>query len=173
MARGLVIVYTGDGKGKTTAALGQALRAAGHGLSVCVLQFIKGKWPTGEARAFQRFLPSAVEFHSLGSGFTWQADPAESRRAAEEGWRLAAAKIAAGAHDLVVLDELTHAINHGLVGLDPVLASLASRPPATHVVVTGRDAPRPLLDAADLVTEMRCRKHPYQQGVKAQKGIEF
>ena len=169
--RGLTILYTGNGKGKTTAALGQALRAVGHGFSVCVVQFIKGRWPTGEAKACAYL--AGLEFHVTGSGFTWKQSPEESRRAAEEGWALAEGKIMSGAFDLVVLDELTYVINYGLVAEGRILEVIRRRPPGVHLVVTGRDASPALVREAELVTEMREVKHPYAEGVKAQPGIEF
>jgi len=171
--QGLILVFTGNGKGKTTAALGQALRAAGHGLKVCVLQFIKGKWPTGEARAFQR-LSDEVEFHVLGSGFTWEAESHEAAaRVGRAAWDTAREKIGSGRFDLVVLDELTYLLNYGMIREEDCLAVLRERPAGLHVVITGRDASRGVVDLADLVTEMREVKHPYASGVKASKGIEF
>ncbi len=169
--RGLTILYTGHGKGKTTAALGQVLRAVGHGFSVCVVQFIKGRWPTGEAKACASL--AGVEFHVTGSGFTWKQSPEASRRAAEEGWAMAEGKIMSGAFDLVVLDELTYVINYGLVEEGRILEVIRRRPPRVHLVVTGRDASPALVREAELVTEMREVKHPYAEGVKAQPGIEF
>ena len=169
---GLLIVYTGEGKGKTTAALGQVLRAAGHGFRACVIQFIKGKWPTGEARAVRGLQPE-VDFHVVGSGFTWQSDKEQTRQAAKEGWRLAKEAVLSGAYDMVVLDELTYLVTYGLVPESEIIDSLAGRPPAVHVVVTGRGASENLIAAADLVTEMRCVKHPYKKGIAAQKGVEF
>lgn len=168
---GLTIVYTGDGKGKTTASLGQVLRAVGHGFKVCVIQFIKGGWPTGEAKACQAL--GLVEFHVMGSGFTWQQDPEETERAAEAGWALAEEKIAGGDYDLVVLDELTYLIRYGLIDEERILMAIRTRPAKVHLVITGRDASPGLIAAANLVTEMREVKHPYASGVKAQAGIEF
>ena len=169
---GLLIVYTGDGRGKTTAALGQAVRAVGQGLAVSFIQFIKGAWPTGEAAACRRF-GDRLEWHTMGSGFTWASAPDEARSAARQGWDLASATLAAGRHDLVVLDELTHAIKQGFVTEDEAVTALTARPAAMHVVVTGRDACDSLISIADLVTEMRCLKHPYAKGIAAQRGIEF
>lgn len=169
--RGLILLNTGNGKGKTTAALGQVLRAVGHGLTVCVIQFIKGRWPTGEAKACAA-LPQ-VEFHVMGSGFTWKEKPEETKRAAEAGWSLAAEKILGGAYDLVVLDELTYLLTYRLVDEARILAVIRQRPARVHLVITGREASPALVAAADLVTEMREIKHPYAAGVKAQAGIEF
>lgn len=169
--RGLILLYTGRGKGKTTASLGQVLRAVGHGFKVCVIQFIKGAWPTGEAKACAA-LPQ-VEFHVMGSGFTWKQDPVETRRAAEAGWALAEEKILSGAFDLVVLDELTYLLAYQLVDEARVIDVIVNRPPTVHLVISGRDAHPALIAVADLVTEMREVKHPYATGVKAQAGIEY
>lgn len=171
MARhALTILYTGRGKGKTTAALGQVLRAAGHGFSICVIQFIKGK-PTGEADACAKL--GMVEFHVMGSGFTWSRDPGETLRAAEAGWSLAEDKVHCGRYDLVVLDEVTYLLSHQLIAEDRIVKLIRERPPHVHLVLTGRDASLSLIEEADLVTEMREVKHPYASGVKAQPGIEF
>jgi cob(I)alamin adenosyltransferase len=170
--RGWVMVYTGGGKGKTTAALGAVWRALGRDLRVAVVQFIKGKWHTGE-RAFAETLP-ALTFLVMGQGFTWESDDlTRDRRAAEAAWQRARALIQDGAHDLVVLDEITYALSYGFVALDEVLATLAARPAHVHVLLTGRHAPEALVAAADLVTEMRSRKHPFERGEKAQPGIDY
>jgi cob(I)alamin adenosyltransferase len=172
-ARGLLMINTGDGKGKTTAAFGQALRVAGHGQKVCIIQFIKGKWPTGEGRAMAR-LADCVELHVCGSGFTWQAeDLDEVVQAAVQGWRLAREKIASGSFRLIVLDELTYPINYGIIAEDEVLATLAARPAHLDILITGRGAGAGLLAVADLVTEMREVKHPYRKGLAARQGIEY
>ncbi len=171
-AQGIVIVYTGDGKGKTTAALGLVFRALGWGWPVAVVQFIKGAWKTGE-RALAAKLPG-LDYHVLGEGFTWTGDdPAVHARAAAEAWEHARALLAAGRHRVVVLDELTHAIAQGYVAVDEVLAAVAGRRPEVTVVITGRGAPPALLEAADLVTEMRCLKHPFTKGVKAIAGVDY
>jgi len=171
--RGIVIINTGNGKGKTTAAFGQALRVAGHGLPVCIIQFIKGQWVTGEGKAVQSWA-DRIELHVCGTGFTWQAENrAEVIEAALSGWRLARAKLAAGAHRLVVLDELTYLINYGIISEDELRDALSSRPDGVDVVITGRAAGEGLLAMADLVTEMREIKHPYRQGVLARRGCEF
>ncbi len=170
--RGLLIVYTGDGKGKTTAALGLALRALGRGMSVAVLQFIKGKWKAGEG-LFAAAHPELM-FLTLGEGFTWNGDdPQAHERAARAGWERAREILAAGTHRIVVLDELTFAIRRGFVPLPEVLAALADRAADVTVIVTGRGAPAELVDAADLVTEMRSVKHPYEKGVPAIPGVDF
>jgi cob(I)alamin adenosyltransferase len=173
MVKGLLIVFTGNGKGKTTAALGMALRAAGQGMRVLILQFIKGAWRYGELDALER-LPEVL-IKPLGTGFTWnKGNLDEDRKLAQTGWREAAGEIERADYDLIILDELNIVLAYGLLPLEPVLEALKNRPSGLHVVVTGRNAPRELLDLADLVTEMRQVKHPYHdQGIPAQKGIEF
>ncbi len=171
--QGLVIVHTGAGKGKTTAALGILLRAYGQGLRACVIQFIKnknGQW--GEVKAARKL---GIEWHTLGEGFTWQAKAEEEGIArAREAWELAQEKIARGAYDLVLLDEFTYALTLGWLNTAEVLGWLREHKPAgLHLIVTGRNAPRALIEYADLVTEMVNVKHPFERGVKAQRGIEF
>ena len=171
--RGLVLINTGNGKGKTTAAFGQALRVAGHGFTVCIVQFIKGAWQTGESKALERF-GDLIELHICGTGFTWEAESKEEVAAAgRRGWELARGKLASGDYRLVVLDELTYLINYDIVTEQEVVECLKKRPRQVDVVITGRGASPGLLAAADLVTEMREVKHPYHQGVKARKGLEF
>lgn len=168
----MLIVYTGHGKGKTTAALGLVFRALGRGLKVAVVQFIKGKWKTGE-RTFAETIPG-LTFLVMGRGFTWDSDDlSRDRNAARAAWETAAALVTSGEHTVVVLDELTYAIHYGFVTLDEVLAVLCHRPPDVHVVITGRNAPEELLALADLVTEMRSVKHPFERGLPAQPGIDF
>ena len=171
-AQGLVIVNTGNGKGKTTAALGLLFRAWGRDLKVVMFQFIKAataNW--GESRAAARF---GIDLIPLGAGFTWiSKDVEHDRHLAQEGWQRARERILAGTDDVVVLDELTYLLKFGWIETQEVLGVLQSRPPMQHVVITGRDAPPELVDFADLVTEMREVKHPYRSGVKAQPGIEF
>lgn len=173
MATGLLIVFTGDGKGKTTAALGMALRASGQHLRVLILQFIKGGWSYGELSAVPRLESVAIE--PMGTGFTWTKDSLEEdRKLAEAGWQRALEAINGSAYDLVILDELNIVLRYGLLPVPQVIAGLRARPPEVHVVVTGRDAPEALVAAADLVTEMRAVKHPYrEQGIGAQPGIEY
>jgi cob(I)alamin adenosyltransferase len=170
--RGLLIVHTGDGKGKTTAAFGLVMRAWGRGLRVVVFQFIKhatGNW--GERRAAGKM---GIEVVGLGAGFTWESDRIEHDRAlAEAGWARCRAAIESGDYDVVVLDEITYCLNFGWLDLAEVLGVLGARRPGSHVVLTGRDAPAELIDAADLVTEMREVKHPFRAGIKAQPGVEF
>lgn len=173
MPEGLLMVFTGDGKGKTTAALGMALRAVGHGIRVCVIQFIKGSRSCGEREAARRF-SDLMAFHVTGRGFTWASDDLQKdRHAAREGWALACAAIAGGRYGLIVLDELTYLIRYGFLTETAVLTALEQRPAGQHVVVTGRNASPGLLAAADLVTEMRAVKHPFSAGFQAQAGVEF
>lgn len=173
MKKGLLIVNTGDGKGKTTAALGLAMRAAGHGLKVCFIQFIKGSWKYGELEAVKKF-SDTIDFYVMGKGFTWKSEDLEKdRAAAHDGWGFAQAAMAGGQYQLLVLDEFTYLLMYNMIDLQPVLETLTARPTNLHVVITGRGAPPALIEAADLVTEMQPVKHPLQQGIKAQKGIEF
>ena len=173
--KGLVIVNTGNGKGKTTAALGVLTRAWGRDMKVAMFQFLKsktGNW--GEIRAAEKM---GVEMTPLGDGFTWTSKDIEIDKAlAREGWELCKEKILApdGEYDIVILDEFTYTLHYEWLPVDEILDVLAQRPPMRHVVITGRDAPQELIDYADLVTEMRLVKHPYEdQGIKAQRGIEF
>ncbi len=173
MSQGLLIVNTGNGKGKTTAALGQAFRAIGHGFRVCFLQFLKGSWKYGELEAAKRF-EDLMEIRALGKGFTWQSeDLNEDIQSARDAWDLAKQVIASGKFKMVVLDELTYLITYGMVPEEDILNTLRNRPPELHVVVTGRDASPGLIELADLVTEMNEIKHPFRNGIKAQRGIEF
>jgi cob(I)alamin adenosyltransferase len=170
--QGQLIVYTGNGKGKTTAALGLAWRALGRDLPVAVVQFIKGKWKTGE-RLFAERLPQ-LTFRVMGRGFTWESDDlSRDRAAAEAAWEESRALIAGGQHAVVILDELTYVLNYGFVPLAAVLETMAARPPHVTVAITGRNAPEELVAAADLVTEMRSVKHPFDQGKKAVPGLDY
>ncbi|MDH3360615.1 MAG: cob(I)yrinic acid a,c-diamide adenosyltransferase [Desulfobulbaceae bacterium] len=171
--QGIVILYTGDGKGKTTAALGQAIRAVGHGLKICIIQFIKGKWETGEALAAKNHLTELVEFHTLGTGFTWKEEKGSVQEAGRKAWEFAKETISSDKFDLVVLDELTYLVNYGIVDELEVIDLLQKRPARQHVVITGRGASQGIIKASDLATEMRAIKHPYENGIKAQKGVEF
>jgi len=172
--KGLILLYTGNGKGKTTAALGQVLRAAGHGFKVAIVQFIKNLENTGEIKAAKKIFADHLEIYPMGTGFTWEAnDRKELHRAAEKGWSLAKEKITSGKYCMVILDELTYALNYGLLDQDEVIAYLAQKPKNLHIIITGRDASDKLIALADLVTEMKEIKHPYRKGVKAMKGIEF
>lgn len=168
--RGLIIVNTGDGKGKTTAALGLAIRAWGSGLRVLILQFIKGKRRSGELETLEAL---GLETRQLGLGFTNRGDLDVHKAAARAALEEARREILSGAWDLIVLDEITYAIKFGLLRTEEVVALTRLRPPRLHLVFTGRDAPPELIDIADLVTEMRLIKHPFQRGVAAQAGIEF
>ncbi|QQG65886.1 cob(I)yrinic acid a,c-diamide adenosyltransferase [Desulfobulbus oligotrophicus] len=173
MQKGLLIVYTGDGKGKTTAALGMAMRAAGHGLPVCFVQFIKGSWHYGELEAVKRF-DGLIDLHVMGRGFTWKSeDREEDARLARQAWDFACQAVDSGRYHTVVLDEFTYLLHYGMLAVEPCLEFLARRNPDQHVVITGRYAPEALIGAADLVTEMRMIKHPLKSGVRAQRGIEF
>jgi cob(I)alamin adenosyltransferase len=170
--KSLVVVNTGNGKGKTTAALGVLLRAWGRGYNVCMLQFIKSTTSNyGENRAAKKI---GKEIISLGGGFTWLSKDIEKDKGlARELWEQCKAKIASGEYDIVVLDEFTYPLAYGWLPTEDVIAFLRERPERTHVIITGRDAPQELIDYADLVTEMHEVKHPFQQGIKAQPGIEF
>ena len=177
--KGLLIVHPGKGKGKSTAAFGLAMRALGNGMRVGVVQYVKGKWETGERKILE-MLPDQVEIRTMGEGFTWDTqDRARDIRAAEAAWETSKEMIEAcrGAnpkYDMVVLDELNIVLRYDYLPLDEVVRVLANRPPDLHVVVTGRNAKPELIEAADLVTEMTMVKHPFrEQNVKAQKGIEF
>ncbi len=171
--KGLLIVHTGKGKGKSTAAFGLLLRALGHGWPCGVVQFIKGAWDTGERRALARF-PDQLSWHTMGEGFTWETqDRARDMAAVATAWAKARELIAAPEIKLLVLDELNIALRYDYLSLAEVVAALRSRRPGLHIVVTGRNAKPELLDAADLVTEMSLVKHHFAAGVKAQAGIEF
>ncbi|MYE32725.1 MAG: cob(I)yrinic acid a,c-diamide adenosyltransferase [Chloroflexi bacterium] len=168
----LVLLYTGDGKGKTSAALGVTMRAWGRGWKICWLQFIKSKTANyGETRAAERM---GIEMIPLGDGFTWLSkDINKDIALARECWALAREKIESAAYDLVVLDEITYPISYGWLEADEVIGALRDRPADTHVIMTGRNAVPELVEFADLVSEMTEVKHPYQQGIKAQRGIDF
>ena len=171
--KGLLIVHTGTGKGKSTAAFGLALRMLGRGHRVGVVQFVKGAWHTGERDAFAAF-GDRVSWHTMGEGFTWETQDAQRDiAAAERAWSKAQELMADPAFGLIVLDELNIALRYDYLPLDAVVAALAARRPGLHVVVTGRNAKPALIEAADLVTEMTLVKHHFAAGVKAQAGIEF
>ena len=171
--KGLLMVHTGTGKGKSTAAFGLVLRCLGHGFPVAIVQFVKGKWQTGERTALERF-PELVSIRSMGEGFTWETqDRARDIAAARAAWEAAQAVLADPRYRLVLLDELNIVLRYDYLPVAEVVATLASRRPDLHVVVTGRNAKPELIEAADLVTEMTLVKHPFRAGVKAQQGIEF
>jgi cob(I)alamin adenosyltransferase len=172
--RPLVVVHTGDGKGKSTAAFGLALRGWNQGWSIAVFQFVKSaKWRLGEQTAFEQL---GIEWHKMGSGWSWsrkQGDEEDHAAAAAEGWAEIKRRIAAQEHDLLLLDEFTYPVNWGWVDVDDVVETLANRPGHQHVVITGRRADPKLVEVADLVTEMTKVKHPMDTGQKGQKGIEW
>ncbi|MBU3078696.1 cob(I)yrinic acid a,c-diamide adenosyltransferase [Sphingomonas quercus] len=171
--KGLVIVHTGKGKGKSTAAFGMAARAIGHGMKVGIVQFVKGAMMTGESVVFAAFADQ-VEFKPMGEGFTWDTqDRARDIAVAREAWNEVKRMIADPAYGMVIADELNIVLRYDYLPVDEVLAALAARPAMTHVVITGRNAPDALIEAADLVTEMAQVKHPFRDGVKAQAGVEF
>jgi cob(I)alamin adenosyltransferase len=185
LTEGLVEVYTGGGKGKTTAALGLALRAAGHGLRTCVIQFMKRGWESGEQAAIPRLAPE-IELHVFGSERWgdptkapqgtpwWELPPSQEDRAqAQEALAFAGSALAGGGWDIVVLDEVLSALKSGLILLDQLLGLVCAKPAKVELVLTGRDAPPEVLKVADLVTEMQEVKHPFRKGVKARKGIEY
>lgn len=173
---GLVIVYTGKGKGKTTAALGIAVRATGHDLRTCMIQFIKGSWHYGEMSSSKKLEPE-FELTAVGRGFVGILDdssPKEAHREiAQEAVRISKEKIQSGKYNIVILDEINYAVNLGLVTVESVLDLIKSRPKNVSLVLTGNHARQDVIDAADLVTEMREVKHPFQRGIRAKKGIDF
>ena len=168
--RGLIIVHTGDGKGKTTAALGLAIRAWGAGLKVLILQFIKGGRRSGELTAFDAL---KIEVRQLGLGFITKENFSEQKKSARAAIELARREILSGAWDLIILDEINYAVKFGLLDAADILELIQIRPPQLHLVFTGRDALPELIDAADLVTEMKLIKHPFKSRISAQAGIEF
>ena len=172
--KGLIIVNTGKGKGKSTAAFGMVLRALGHGMKVAIVQFIKGSRDIGEKKALEAF-GDQVSFFACGEGFTWETQNLEKDRAlARRTWEEAEKALMPGSDiDLVVLDELNVVLKYGYLDLNEVMPALLARPAMQHVVITGRNAPEELIEHADLVTEMTLVKHPFRSGVKAQKGVEF
>ena len=172
--KGLIIVNTGNGKGKTTAALGMVLRSLGHGYKVAIVQFIKGAWEPAEKAVFSLW-PEQLEFHAMGEGFTWETqDRNRDIEKAREAWQTALTFIRNPDYKLVLLDEVNVALKLGYLQVEEVLAGLEEKPTDTHVILTGRGAPAALIERADLVTEMTLIKHPFrEQGVKAQPGIEF
>ncbi len=172
-SNGLLMLFTGNGKGKTTSALGLAFRAIGHGFPVCMIQFIKGSWKYGELEAAKHFAP-LMEVHVMGRGFTWKsADLTKDVAAAREAWDFARKIIREGKHRIVILDELTYPVSYDMIDEKEVIETISSRPENMHVIITGRGASEKLVDAADLVTEMLDVKHPYENGISAQKGVEF
>jgi cob(I)alamin adenosyltransferase len=171
--KGLLIVHTGAGKGKTTAALGMALRCIGHGMKVAIVQFIKGALDTAEERVLKSF-DKQVVFLRMGEGYTWETQDRERDiQCAKEAWTAACEFLRDPGYAMVILDEFNIVLNYGYLSVEEVLPVLRQRPPMQHVVITGRSAKDELIEAADLVTEMGQVKHPFRKGVKAQKGVEF
>ncbi|MFY0657949.1 MAG: cob(I)yrinic acid a,c-diamide adenosyltransferase [Neptunomonas phycophila] len=170
--KGVCLVLTGNGKGKSSSGFGMVARALGHGMQVGVVQFIKGSYSTGEEAFFRRF--DEVEYYVMGEGFTWETqDKTRDIEAASAAWAQAKMLLENDAISLVVLDELNIALKYKYVALDDVITAVQSRPRYQHVVITGRGAPQALIDVADTVTEMQVIKHAYQAGIKAQKGVEL
>jgi cob(I)alamin adenosyltransferase len=171
-AESVVLVNTGHGKGKSSSAFGVMGRGWARGWKVAVVQFVKGgKWKVGERKLADHL---GIEWHTLGDGFTWEStDLDETAAKGAHAWEVARGKLASGAYDLLILDELTYAVNYGWVPVEEVAGAIRSRPPRTNVVITGRDAPAELVEIADTVTEMRKVKHAYDRGIKAKKGIEY
>ncbi|HEY9859211.1 MAG TPA: cob(I)yrinic acid a,c-diamide adenosyltransferase [Candidatus Obscuribacterales bacterium] len=174
LEKGLIVVNTGNGKGKTTAALGMVLRSLGHGYKVAIVQFIKGAWEPAEKAAFSHW-GEQLEFHAMGEGFTWETqDRDRDIQKAQEAWNTALSYIRNPEFRLVLLDEVNIALKLGYLAVEDVLAGLEQKPEDSHVILTGRGAPAALIERADLVTEMTLVKHPFrEQGIKAQPGIEF
>ncbi|MEQ9683682.1 MAG: cob(I)yrinic acid a,c-diamide adenosyltransferase [Rhodospirillales bacterium] len=171
--RGLLIVHTGKGKGKSTAAMGMAMRCVGHGMRVAIVQFVKGVWETGERDVLAKF-PDQVTIRAMGEGFSWETqDRQRDLAAARQAWDSAKELMADPSYKLVILDELNIVLRYDNLPLDEVVETLRNKPRDLHVVVTGRNAKEALIEAADLVTEMEMIKHPFRAGVKAQAGIEF
>ena len=172
--KGLIIVNTGDGKGKSTASFGLALRAAGNKMNVFIMQFMKGPWKAGERKALKG-ISSYIKYEAMGDGFTWDTNnPEQDKKTARKAFNIAKEKMLSGKYEMVILDEINYVLDYNFFPLDEFLKTLRNKPEYLHVVCSGRNAPQPLIDLADLVTEMRCIKHPYkEQGIPAQKGIEF
>jgi cob(I)alamin adenosyltransferase len=173
--KGLIIVHTGAGKGKSSSAFGMVLRCVAHGFPCAVVQFIKGAWDTGERRLLTSHFGELCQFHAMGEGFTWETqDRGRDIAAAQAGWEKAKALIADPHLRMVVLDEINIALRYDYLDINDVVAFLKDhKPPMTHVVLTGRNAKQELIDDADLVTEMTLVKHPFRSGIKAQPGVEF
>ncbi len=171
--RGLIIVHTGKGKGKSTAAFGLAMRCIGHDMRVGIVQFVKGVWESGERRVFARF-PELVTIRTMGEGFTWETqDRARDIAAARQAWQAVLQLMADESYQMVIADELNIVLRYGYLPLDEVIEALANKRDDLHIVVTGRNAKPELIEIADLVTEMTLVKHPFRSGVKAQVGVEF
>ncbi|RAP42132.1 cob(I)yrinic acid a,c-diamide adenosyltransferase [Rhodovulum viride] len=173
--KGLILVHTGTGKGKSSSGFGMILRCIAHQMPCAVVQFVKGAWDTGERRLLTSHFGDLCQFHAMGEGFTWETqDRARDIAAAEKGWEKAKELIRDPAIRMVLLDEINIALRYGYLDADRVVEFLqAEKPPLTHVVLTGRNAPEALIEAADLVTEMTLVKHPFRSGIKGQPGVEF
>jgi cob(I)alamin adenosyltransferase len=171
--QGVMLVHTGEGKGKSSSAFGVVFRAAGWGMRVCVIQFIKGKWKTGEQRAAAKF--DNIEWHAMGDGFTWDTkNPEQDIKISRDIWAFAKEKIASHEYDLVVLDEINYCCGYGWISGEEIVEFLkAERPPWMHLILTGRNAPEAVVAHADTVTEMRKIKHAYEKDIKVEQGIEF
>ena len=172
VAKSLVVLFTGEGKGKTSAGIGTAVRAAGHGWKVSILQFLKsGDWSTGEGKACHQL---GIDFESIGAGFTWDSDNIENDiRIANDAWSIAAEQISSGLYQLVVLDELTYLVAWGWVDEEKVVQTISARPENVSVVITGRDATPGLIQIADTASDIVSLHHAYEQGIAAKKGIDF
>jgi len=172
--KGLLIIYTGNGKGKSTAAFGAVFRSLGRGFRAGVVQFIKGPWISGEVKALEKF-DSQVTYESVGEGFTWDTkDLARDVASAEAGWAKCVAMLTEARHDVYLFDEILYVLKYRFLPLEKIISDLERfRPPLAHVILTGRDAPVELIERADLVTEMGEVKHPYQKGIVAQPGIDY
>ena len=172
MKQGLLIVNTGNGKGKTTAALGAALRAAGTGMKVCIIQFLKGSWKYGELESLKK-IPE-IEILQMGTGFTWEKESLdEDRKLARIAWDKCREAALSGKYGMVIFDEINYVLHYGLLDVHEVLQFLRERPEGLHIILTGRNAPEAVQELADTVTEMREVKHHFKKGVKAQEGIEY
>ncbi|MCS6943506.1 MAG: cob(I)yrinic acid a,c-diamide adenosyltransferase [Geminocystis sp.] len=172
--KGLIIVHTGDGKGKTTAALGMVIRSLGHGYKVAIIQFIKGAWEPAEKKVLQQW-KGQLEFHAMGEGFTWETQDRERDIiCASNAWEKAKSFIFNPDYRLILLDEINVALGLGYLNLGDVINTIKNKPATTHIILTGRGAKQELIEMADLVTEMKLIKHPFrEQGIKAQPGIEY
>jgi len=171
--KGLVIVHTGGGKGKSTAAFGTAIRAMGRGKKVAIVQFIKGKWKTGEAEFFAKF-PDLCQMHAIGDGFTWNTqDFDQDVKTAQKAWEKCKEVLHDDEHFLVIFDEINYVMKFNFLEVDVIIKELKKKPPLKHVILTGGGVPKEIIDCADLVTEMQNIKHPYKQGIKAQPGIDY
>ena len=173
--KGLIIVFTGNGKGKTTAAMGMALRSVGHDHKIIMIQFIKGSCSYGELESIKRLHPN-FEILPMGKGFirfNGEGPDPEDKKAVTEAWNIFKTKMLSGENDMIILDEINYALSYNMLDADDVLETLKTKPEGLHLVLTGRDAHPGIIEIADLVTEMREVKHPFQKGIKAQKGIEF